>query len=487
MQKLAEKVALQTTDRAGQGFVFPEFKRHFSEFIGIGKSGHLEIEGRDCAELAKTFGTPLYVLSENQFRLNYRRFRDAFASRYPKVEILFANKSNRSLAIRHIMNQEGAGGDCFGVNELYLALAAGTDPRTLVLNGSNKDLEEIEMAVRSGVCINIDAMDELDIVDEVTRRLGCEIEVGIRVKLELNPLEKRVGVVMHGPGSLAEQARAHKWGMTLPQTIELVNRIRGSMPQLHLNELHYHLSRMDNKVADFAVMTREMVQWSRAVYDATGWRAACLDIGGGWAFGRPEKTGPYGADDETAPTFDDYAEAVCSALKDECARLDMPLPTLRIEPGWAIISSAGVAIGRVGATKEWPGFKKWVNVDLSTNHIPPPWYHHIVAVEKADHPGAEVVDIVGPLCSADVLGAARQLPKLVRGDHVALLDIGGYAESHSKNMNAQLRPATVLVAGDSAEVTTERERLSDVIGRYRVPARLLGQSVRAKATTPSAN
>ena len=294
------------------GLPYPKFKRHFTEFIGIGDNGHLWVEGCDVVALAERFGTPLFVLSENQLRHNFRRFRDAFAARYPgTVEILFANKSNNSLAVRHIMNQEGAGGDAFGINEMYLALLTGADPKKMVLNGSNKEPEEIDMAIRNGVCINIDAMDELDFIDETARRLGMEAEVGIRAKLELKPLENRFATQAHGPGSLADQARNHKWGMPHAQTIELVKRIQ-KMGHLHLTELSYHLSRMDNDADDFAVMAREMVQWAARVRAETGWTPANLDVGGGWTFGRPEKTGPLeGEDDESTPTFEEYAEAVC--------------------------------------------------------------------------------------------------------------------------------------------------------------------------------
>ena len=86
------------------------------------------------------------------------------------------------------MNQEGAGGDCFGVNEMYLALLAGSNPKTLVLNGSNKQPEELEMAIHNGLCINIDAMDELDLIDEISTRLGKDVDIGIRLKLDLDPL-----------------------------------------------------------------------------------------------------------------------------------------------------------------------------------------------------------------------------------------------------------------------------------------------------------
>ena len=118
------------------------YQVNFGEFIGIGENSNLWVEDCDVKEQAEQFGSPLFIVSESQFRYCYRQFRDAFKSRYQsEVEILFANKSNNSLALRHIMNQEGAGGDCFGVNEMYIALLAGTNPKTLALNGSNKQTE----------------------------------------------------------------------------------------------------------------------------------------------------------------------------------------------------------------------------------------------------------------------------------------------------------------------------------------------------------
>jgi diaminopimelate decarboxylase len=240
----------------------PTYKKNFSEFIGIGPNGNLWVEGCDVRELVARFGSPLYVISENQFRLAYRNWRDAFAKRYPMVEVLFANKSNNGLAYRHIMNQEGAGGDCFGINEMYMALLAGTDPKTLVLNGSNKQPEEIEMAVINGLCINIDAMDELEQIAACAKRHDREADVGIRLKLKLEPLAKRFGVAMHGPGSMKEQADSHKWGMTFDQTCEIVRKVQKDYPFIKLKEIHYHLSRMDKVPNDFAVMAGEMIDWS---------------------------------------------------------------------------------------------------------------------------------------------------------------------------------------------------------------------------------
>ena len=455
---------------------YPKFKRHFSEFIGVADDGHLWVDGRDCVELAETFGTPLYVLSEGQFRHNVRRFLDAFGARYPDVEVLYANKANNALAVRHIMTQEGAGGDAFGVGEMYFALLCGTPGAKLVLNGSNKSQAEIAIAVENGVCINLDSEDEVDTVAEAALERRRMAEVGIRTKLELKPLENRFGIPMHGEGSMAEQSHACKWGMTYPQTVAMVKRIQG-IEALRLREISYHLSRMDNNADDFAVMAREMIEWCARLHGDTGWAPPTIDIGGDWAYGRPEKTGPFGLDDENTPSFEDFAAAVCPAIVEACEAHGLPLPGLRIEPGRAIAGTCGIALGRVGAVKTQPEYgKTWVHVDLSSNHLPRAMttvYNHIVAANRASAPCTETVDVVGGLCIPDILGAARALPALARGDVLASLDTGAYCECVSLNFNAECRPATVMVTGRNAEVTTERERLTDVMARFRVPAHLM--------------
>jgi len=456
-----------------------DYKVKFGEFIGIGANSNLFVDGCDVQQLAERFGTPLYIISENQLRYTYRAFRDAFRKHYTDVEILFANKSNNGLAIRHIMNQEGAGGDCFGAQEMYLALLAGTNPKTLVLNGSNKQDDELEMAIANGLCVNIDAMDELERIEAVAKRLGVEADIGIRLKLDLEPLRDRKGVAMHGPGTLKQQSDSTKWGMTREQTVDIVKRAK-SMAGIRLKETHFHLSRMSNDAADFAVMAKEMITWSGCLRDNAGWTPPCIDIGGGWTFGKWYGTGPNSQlDDAKAPTAEDYALLCSTAITAEAARLGLPLPKLRLEPGRALSGPAGVAVGRVGAVKTG-AVKKWVNLDLSTNHLSwaavLDWYYHAVPVAKADREATQTVDLVGPLCNSDEVGPHRKMPDLQRGDYVAFLDAGGYTESSAARYNAQLLPATVLVSGTSAEIITEREQLRDVSGRFRVPPRLLAAS-----------
>lgn len=457
-----------------------KYSESYGEFIGIGPNGNLWVEDCDVADLAARFGTPLFIISESQFRYTYRQFRDAFRKHYPaESQILFANKSNNGLAYRHIMNQEGSGGDCFGVNEMYLALLAGTDPKTLVLNGSNKQTEELEMAIANGLCINIDAMDELDRIDAICKRLGKDADLGIRLKLDLDPLADRNGVAMHGPGTMKEQSDSTKWGMSREQTVAIVKQAL-TMPHIHLKETHFHLSRMSNEAMDFAIMAREMVTWSGYIRDNTGWTPPCIDIGGGWTFGKWYGTGPRSQiDGDKAPTADDYARLCSKEIQDEAKKLGLPLPKLRLEPGRSLSGPSGVTVGTVGAVKQGDK-KKWANLDLSTNHLSwsavLDWYYHALPVVNAAAERSETVDLVGPLCNSDELGPKAKMPPLDRGDLVAFLDTGGYTESCAARYNAQLLPATVLVRGSDAEITTEREQLKDVAGRFRVPPRLLAGS-----------
>ncbi|HEY3058893.1 MAG TPA: diaminopimelate decarboxylase [Chloroflexota bacterium] len=450
--------------------------RRFSACIGVDERGYLRIEDRDADELAEAFGTPLYVISEGQIRHNVRALTRAFRDRYARTDILFSNKANNNPAVRRIFNQEGAGGDCFGYGELYLSLMAGTDPGRLMLNGSYKQAPELTLAIESGVTINLDSLEETDTVAEVAERVGRPAKVNPRTRLMLSDLD---GVDADWPRGIpvGPGARGHKFGMHYEDVLEVCRRARGS-DWLELVGLHHHVGRWTNDLSLHAAVVREQVAWMAQLRDALGWTAAHLDIGGGLAWGRPEGHGP-GGNDRVAPEYDAYAESIATTLRQELERYGLDAPLLLIEPGRALASNIGVLLTRVGTVKTWPGHKTWVNVDASQNHLPnilsANWYYHAVAAANADPDPAETseVDLVGPLCTFDVMGAARCMPRLQRGDVVAFLDTGAYGETKAATFNAQPRPATVLVSGDRAEVITERETLRDVIGRYRVPARLL--------------
>jgi diaminopimelate decarboxylase len=165
--------------------------------------------------------------------------------------------------------------------------------------------------------------------------------------------------------------------------------------------------------------------------------------------------------------------ALCIGL----AEAGLPRPRLLLEPGRLLVASAGLLLARVGTVKQSDGKNRWVHVDASTNHLlrvrTGNWYYHMVAASKLDQPGAEPVDIVGGTCdAADILAHGRILPRLERGDLLAILDTGAYAESTAGQFNTYPRPATVLVRGTDAELIARRETIEDVLGRSVIPDRL---------------
>ena len=472
---------LKETSHARPQLTPRQYKVNYGEFYGIGPNGNLWVEDCDVKALADRFGTPLFIISESQFRYTYRQFRDAFRAQYPDVEILFANKSSNGLAIRHIMNQEGAGGDCFGVNEMYLALLAGTNPKTLVLNGSNKQTEELEMAVQNGLCINIDAMDELD-------RIEADLQALRQGRRYRHPPEARPraagascrGVAMHGPGTLKEQSDSTKWGMSREQTVAIIKRAQAMQaPQAEGDALpsQPHVERPDELRRDGARDDHlvGLPARQRRLDAAHHRHRRRLDLRQ-MVRHRPARPARrrQGAD----------GQGLCPAvLRGDQGRGQEARPAAAQAP-----ARAGPRALRAGrrspsarsAPSRTATRKKWVNMDLSTNHLSwaavLDWYYHAVPVVGADREATETVDLVGPLCNSDEVGAHRKMPPLARGDYVAFLDAGGYTESCAARYNAQLLPATVLVSGDRAEVITEREQLKDIAGRFRVPPRLLAGS-----------
>ena len=150
--------------------------------LAVAADGVLTIDGTPADELLARFGSPLYVAVEATIRDNYRRIARAFAQRWPAgVNVMYAIKTNNTLAIRAILSSEGAGGDCFGLGELHATLAGGTDLRRVVMNGSNKTRAEIAAAVERGIAINIDGVAEIALVQEIAAAAGVKARANLRL------------------------------------------------------------------------------------------------------------------------------------------------------------------------------------------------------------------------------------------------------------------------------------------------------------------
>jgi diaminopimelate decarboxylase len=448
----------------------------FSEFIGADEHGRLWVDQCSARDLVKRFGSPLYVTSEAQIRCNYRRFVKAFTDRYRvnDVVVLYALKANNNLAIRRIFHQEGAGCDCFGTAELWATFAGGADPGTVVLNGSNKPEDELREAVRLGVTVTVDCLEELELLSAIAAAHGRKVPVHMRLKPRLDGFDGVYGMFSDDV-DVARVVQTWKWGMTFPEALATVRRAQQSR-WIELVGLHCHIGRQTGEETPYRAQVRAVVEQAAAMRDQTGWTPRIFDLGGGFAHGRD----PEGRRSTAkVPPIERFAEVLTSALRAELDRHNFPPPKIEFEPGRFLIGNTTVLLATVGVIKRTPELGRvWVNLDCSTNQLTRIMsrgdYYHIVAAEKLNEPATEEVEVVGPLCMPDVLGSRRTLPPLQRGDLVAILDAGMYAETTSSQFNGQPRPGTVLVHGADADMIKTPETIEDVFAHHRIPERLGG-------------
>jgi diaminopimelate decarboxylase len=445
---------------------------HFS----VNENGHFMIEGHDCAALAEEFGTPLFVTSENQFRDNYRRMKAAFTAAYPEnaINVMWAVKSNTTMALRRIMNQEGAGGDCFSAGEVYATFMTAGDPDKMLLNGSNRSEEAFRMALECGMRITLDHLDDLFAVERLARTLGRPARVLIRVKCDLNSL---AGVMStFAPGiPLPLEVKSLKFGVTYDEAVEIV-RQAAAFPDLIVEGLHSHIGRDVHLPEHWRGYARDMIDMAARLRDDTGLTVPIIDLGGGLS----EIRDPSGNDlTRLAAPVEDYVREICAGLREGCQAHRFPLPRLWIEPGRHLVGSTTVLISRVGTVKRSPGLGTWIHVDASINHLQAIEHfngmsYHLIPGTRARAKAEETVDVVGPNCAGDLIQLRRRLPKFQRGDLLVMLDVGAYNLSYANQFNCIPRPAAVLVNQSKVAVIRERESITDVFARHRMPDWLLG-------------
>jgi diaminopimelate decarboxylase len=456
--------------------------RSLDTHLSVAETGALLIEEVPAPELAERFGTPVHVVSETRLRENYRRIRDAFAARWqPGVNVYFAIKSNPALALRRVLAQEGAGGDCLGLHELWASLVGGVDPKRLVLNGNNKTEEAIEAAVRCGARINLDDLEEISRVATAARRAGRVVPIGLRVKPDLERFGARRSELMEM--TVRSYAAVSKWGLEPDQAVAAARDVL-SRPELELVGVHYHLGRHFPEPELFVDVVPGLASILARLRDEAGWTPSFLAIGGGFTQGRdpffrkPASGDPWPtATDSFVAPIEDFADALCGELARELDARAVPKPVLELEPGRYLTASAGVTLTRVGTVKRGAE-RTWVMVDTCVTHIgmsrSPRDAHALVSADGATAGDEVVCDVVGPLCVLDIIMEQGTLPEVERGALLAILDTGGYADGEASNANSIGRPAVVLVNGPHAELIRRRETFGDIFARDTVPAHLLG-------------
>jgi diaminopimelate decarboxylase len=404
------------------------------------QKGELYCEKVPLSELAAEVGTPTYVYSTATLVRHARVFRSAL--RGLDVQACFAVKSAPNLAILALLAREGYGFDIVSGGELFRALQAGGDPRRIVFSGVGKREDEMAAALDARIFqFNCESEEELAQLSQVALRKKLVAPVALRV----NP-----DVDARTHPHIATALSSSKFGVPAGRARKAY-RLAASLPGIRVVGVACHIGSQIASVKPFAEAAAKM----RALVlqlRSDGQQILRLDMGGGLGV-------PYGEGTKQA-TPQQYGEALVRALEG----LDVKV---LVEPGRLLVANAGVLLSRVLLRKEGQDARRFVVIDAGMNDLlRPALYqaHHEIEPVGRPRRGAEVVDVVGPVCeSADVLAKRRRLPPLATGDLVVLRTAGAYGMAMASQYNARPRPAEVLVDGGSWRVIRARESYKDLV------------------------
>ena len=404
----------------------------------INERGRLEFGGCDAVELAREFGTPAYVVVEDDLRSRARSFVDALAARHDDFDVLFASKAFPCSAVYRTLAEEGLACDVASGGELALAINAGFDASRTYLHGNAKSTTELREALHAGVGhVVIDSQHEISRLGAIAAELHRKQEVLIRVT---------PGVAGDTHSKISTGQADSKFGFSIEQSPAAIERLSGS-PWLDLVGLHFHIGSQLTELEPFAEAVRAIAPLGDfPVYN----------LGGGLA-------APYTAD-QRPPTPRQYVDAIVDAAHTELGTDKR----LLLEPGRALVANSTVTLYTVQSVKR--NVSTWVAVDGGmSDNLRPMLYDARYEALIADRPfvaGGERCQLAGKHCeSGDVIVSDVRLADPEPGDVIVTPATGAYCYSTANNYNGIPRPPVVFCREGAARVVVRRETYADLMSR----------------------
>lgn len=422
--------------------------------LNINAQGHLTIGGCDTVELAKKYGTPVYVIDEAAVRETCRSYVKSFQNHYDgKGMALYASKALSCMELCRIADQEGMGLDVVSGGELYTAQKAGFPMEKIHFHGNNKTDEELEMALRLGVGkIVVDNLFEMDRLNEMALKFGVIPRISMRIK---------PGVDAHTHDFIRTGQIDSKFGFAL-ETGEALSAVKHALAceNLELTELHCHIGSQIFDIDPFVTAAEIMMDFISEIKAETAHEIKELNLGGGF--------GIKYAEEDTPVAYDNYMKAVSRAVKAKAAEHALAVPFIFIEPGRSVVGEAGITLYTVGGIKEIPNIRTYVSVDGGMcDNIRYALYqskYTVITANKADKPADTVVTVAGKCCeSGDLVQENTAIAKAQPGDIIAVLSTGAYNYSMASNYNRIPKPPVVMVKDGKSRTVVKRETYEDLI------------------------
>ncbi|MFH8613795.1 diaminopimelate decarboxylase [Streptomyces sp. NPDC017979] len=423
----------------------------WSRTVTRSADGVATVGGIEVTRLAEEFGTPAYVLDEEDFRTRCRAWAEAFGK---DADVFYAGKAFLSKAVVRWLHEEGLNLDVCSGGELRTALDAGMPGERIAFHGNNKSAREIEQAMDAGVGrIVLDSFQEIAQVAHAAQRRGVRQRVLIRVT---------VGVEAHTHEFIATAHEDQKFGIPLAggQAAEAVRRAL-ALDDIELLGIHSHIGSQIFDTSGFEVAAHRVVGLLKRVRDEHGVELPEIDLGGGLGIA-------YTADDDPREPRH-IAKALHEIVTRECDAAGLRTPRISVEPGRAIVGPTAFTLYEVGTIKPLEGLRTYVSVDGGmSDNIRTALYdaEYSVALVSRTSTAAPVLSrVVGKHCeSGDIVVKDAFLPAdLAPGDLIAVPATGAYCRSMASNYNHALRPPVVAVRDGAARVVVRRETEEDLL------------------------
>ena len=425
-----------------------------STCLSVNAQGHLMIDGCDAVSLAERFGTPLYVMSENEIRSVCRRYQASFQEFYNgNGKPIYASKAFCCKEMCRIAYSEGLDIEVVSGGELYTALQAGVPAKHIHFQGNNKTPGELSLAVESGVGdIVVDSISELKLLQKVAARFQTTVNISLRIK---------PGIDAHTHEFIRTGQIDSKFGIDLQsgEAMEAV-QLASSMEGICLRGLHCHIGSQIFDKEPFVHAASVMLDFFAKVKETLQVEFEFLNLGGGFGI-------PYVERDDAIP-YEEYMKAVSKEVFKRCEEHKLAIPFVYIEPGRSIVGSAGVTLYTVGNIREIPNVRNYVAIDGGMYENPryalyQSDYTCIVA-DKADKPADYIATIAGKCCeSGDLIQEHTAIQQPEEGDILAVTPTGAYNYSMASNYNRNPRPACVMVKDGEARIIIRGETYEDLL------------------------
>lgn len=398
-------------------------------------NGVYEIGGIPVSELCEQYDMPLYVYDTAIMERQYMQLKNAFSGANTRIK--FACKALNNINVLKFFKNIGAGLDTVSIQEVWTGIRAGFDPKNIIYTPNCVSLEEIELAVKEGVQINI---DNISILEQFGHKYGSSVPVCIRI----NPHVMAGGNINISTGHIDS-----KFGISIYQMRHLERVIKSE--KIRVNGLHMHTG---SDILDVDVFLRA----AEILFEVTDHFPDLEFIDFGSGFKVPYKPDDYSTD------VDDLGKRLTATFQDFCKTYGRSLE-LWFEPGKFLVSQSGTFLAKVNVIKQTTA-TVFVGIDSGLNHLIRPMfynsYHHLVNVSNPE--GTQrIYTVVGYICETDTFGWDRKMSEVREGDIIAFQNAGAYGFTMASNYNSRFRPAEVLVHQGKSYLIRQRETLDDLL------------------------